>query len=333
MARKKQNSSDALPHGRKRVLSPGFFTDADLLTQPALYRIFFEGLWCFADREGRLLDKPIDLKVKILPNDQIDPFAAVKSLASRGLLARYAGPDGRRFLALKPKPWKQIQRIHPEEPESAIPPPPDGCFAVPDDGYGADTGISVHGNPPPTPISPAGSSGSSCLRDPRAFVPSGSSGPSLLQEVPVQEKPATAVAPASRRKPKPPEQPELPAIPPPPPPPPRALSRQEEAADNYRETRITVLEELGLPESADESFNPGFLNLALGPILDAVEPHARGKLTGWDRLLDLWFRQSWAADKAPPFPLRMFLSCCPTKPTADGKPPRPGLIDRMIAGE
>ena len=163
MARPRQNSSVALPHGRKRTISPGFFTDATLLSLPPIERIFFEGLWVYADREGRLLDAPIDLKIRIVPMDVLDPEATLAKLAEVGLILRYR-VRGIRFIALKSRGWS-LQRIHPEEAHSQIPPPPKAAFWTSreeseetSDDY---EGVSDNGNDAvDQPIQP-GSSGSS----------------------------------------------------------------------------------------------------------------------------------------------------------------------------
>jgi hypothetical protein len=173
--RKKQNSSISLPHGRKRTISPGFFTDSALLGLSPLHRIFFEGLFCWMDRAGRVLYRPIDLKVRILPMDAFDPVQGLADLEAAGLI-RIHEANGLKVISVKPRPWREVQRLHPDEPESALPPHPDDEPEPDDDGNRAAAPISVHGNSAVDPISGAGSSGSSCLRDPRAFVPAGSSG-------------------------------------------------------------------------------------------------------------------------------------------------------------
>lgn len=303
---------------RIRSIKPEFWSSQSngRLTRNA--RLIFIGLWTVADNFGRFRAEPRVLAGSILPYDR-DAVAVVRKalaeLLSEGKieLYEYERSTFGAIPAFAEHQWMKTRGkpVHPDprDPASilidgqAFDRQQDRQIRLDEGLRDKDQGSGVKGQ------------GSGVAQKDRSPPP----------------RPGGSVE--KQKKPKPPEQPELPAIPPPPPPPPRALSRQEEAADLYRETRITVLEELGLPPSEDESFNPGFLNLALGPILDAVEPHASAKSSGFERLLDLWFRQSWAADKAPPFPMRMFLSCCPTKPSTDGKPPRPGLIDRMIAGE
>ncbi|MCX6951328.1 MAG: hypothetical protein NTV51_03970 [Verrucomicrobia bacterium] len=58
----------------------------------------FQGLWCEADREGRLADEPVELKIRLLPLDQIDVEAALATLDRAGLIQRYASEGGRVIL-------------------------------------------------------------------------------------------------------------------------------------------------------------------------------------------------------------------------------------------
>ncbi|MCK9432670.1 MAG: hypothetical protein M0R00_06905 [Candidatus Omnitrophica bacterium] len=57
---------------RIRALKPDFFKDEDLATLRYEARLLYAGLWCFADREGRLEDRPKYLKAEIFPYDNID---------------------------------------------------------------------------------------------------------------------------------------------------------------------------------------------------------------------------------------------------------------------
>ena len=52
---------------RARNLKPGFFKNDALAECDPLARILFEGLWCMADREGRLECHPKRIKAEILP--------------------------------------------------------------------------------------------------------------------------------------------------------------------------------------------------------------------------------------------------------------------------
>lgn len=71
---------------RKRDLKPGFFKNEALAELPPLTRMFFAGLWCWADREGRLEDRPKKLKGEILPYDDFDADAALDELERAGLI-------------------------------------------------------------------------------------------------------------------------------------------------------------------------------------------------------------------------------------------------------
>lgn len=83
---------------RSRNIKPGFFVDDELAELPALTRLLFIGLWCLADREGRLEDRPKRIKLQILPADDIDVDAALDSLTP-SFLTRYQ-VDGKRFIQI-----------------------------------------------------------------------------------------------------------------------------------------------------------------------------------------------------------------------------------------
>ena len=51
---------------RARNIKPGFFLNEELGVLPPLVRILFAGLWCIADRDGRLEDRP--KRIKMEPN-------------------------------------------------------------------------------------------------------------------------------------------------------------------------------------------------------------------------------------------------------------------------
>lgn|GEM_PF-2065124 len=58
---------------RKRMVSPSFFSDEDLIANfDAWGRLFYEGLWCVADDSGCFEPSPLQLKMQIFPGDNID---------------------------------------------------------------------------------------------------------------------------------------------------------------------------------------------------------------------------------------------------------------------
>jgi hypothetical protein len=105
---------------RTRDLKPSFFTNEELAQLPPLARLLFQGLWCQADRDGRLEDRPTRLKVQILPYDTCDADELLGKLAAAGFIRRYE-VDGRRLIQVVT--FKEHQHPHPKEPGSTLPPP------------------------------------------------------------------------------------------------------------------------------------------------------------------------------------------------------------------
>jgi hypothetical protein len=105
---------------RMRTIKPGFFTNEDLVALPATARLFFQGLWCWGDREGRLEDRPGRLKLEILPADDVDADELLARLAERGFIVRYE-VDGRRLIQVVN--FRKHQNPHIKEPPSVLPPP------------------------------------------------------------------------------------------------------------------------------------------------------------------------------------------------------------------
>jgi hypothetical protein len=67
---------------RRRTLSPEFFSDEDLATLPFETRLLYAGLWCYADKEGRLEDRPKYLKAMLFPYDRLDVEKLLNQLAT-----------------------------------------------------------------------------------------------------------------------------------------------------------------------------------------------------------------------------------------------------------
>lgn len=105
---------------RVRSLSPGFFTDERVVSVSMPARLLFAGLWTEADREGRLEDKALVLKMRLFPADQVDVKALLDELDDAGLVNRYS-VAGRAYL-LVPK-FKEHQHVHPKEAPSKLPGP------------------------------------------------------------------------------------------------------------------------------------------------------------------------------------------------------------------
>jgi hypothetical protein len=105
---------------RLRTLKPGFFTNDELAEIPPLGRLLFAGLWCMADRAGRLEDRPKKIKAQILPYDDCKIEALLDALAKRGFIVRYAH-EGAPYLQITN--FLKHQNPHVKEAESTIPAP------------------------------------------------------------------------------------------------------------------------------------------------------------------------------------------------------------------
>lgn len=106
---------------RARNIKPGFFLNDDLAKCHPLARLMFAGLWCIADRAGRLLDRPDRIKAEILPYDQCDAEDLLSQLAARKFIHRYE-VDGVRYI-LVPE-FCRHQNPHKNEAPSTIPAAP-----------------------------------------------------------------------------------------------------------------------------------------------------------------------------------------------------------------
>ena len=109
---------------RARNIKPGFFIDGDLGELDIYARMLFAGLWCLADREGRLKDKPKDIKVQILPFDNVEVDGLLDSLCPK-FITRYE-VDGQRYIQVNN--FHKHQSPHKNEMESEIPPAPCGVL-------------------------------------------------------------------------------------------------------------------------------------------------------------------------------------------------------------
>lgn len=98
---------------RARNIKPSIFKNEILGSSDPLLTILFQGLWCAADREGRLEDRPLRLKAEILPyRESADINLMLDWLASNSFIKRYACNDRRIIQVIK---FKEHQRPHANE--------------------------------------------------------------------------------------------------------------------------------------------------------------------------------------------------------------------------
>jgi hypothetical protein len=112
---------------RIRSLKPDFFKDEDLAELQYWQRLLFAGLWCLADKDGRLQDRPRRIKSELFPyDDKININSGLDALASPKLhspkhppfIVRYE-VDGERYIQILS--WQLHQNPHHTEKDGVIP--------------------------------------------------------------------------------------------------------------------------------------------------------------------------------------------------------------------
>ena len=105
---------------RSRNIKPSFFTNDVLGELEPLARLLFAGMWCHADRLGRMDDRPKKLKVEILPYDDCDAHRLIQCLHDAKMVQRYV-IDGKGYIQIIN--FLKHQNPHIKEQESTIPAP------------------------------------------------------------------------------------------------------------------------------------------------------------------------------------------------------------------
>ena len=102
---------------RIRTIKPEFFTSEDICALSPSARLLYIALWCEADREGRMIWKPVTFKLRYFPGDSCEIVGLCRELLDRGLIKLY-GDD----LAFIPA-FHDHQHINPREAASTLPEP------------------------------------------------------------------------------------------------------------------------------------------------------------------------------------------------------------------
>ncbi len=104
---------------RARNIKPGLFTNEVLGQADPAFTVLFVGLWCVADREGRLEDRPVRLRAALLPyRPEFDMEAALSWLQHVGFIDRY-NVDG--VAIIQVIKFAEHQRPHHNEVPSVLP--------------------------------------------------------------------------------------------------------------------------------------------------------------------------------------------------------------------
>jgi hypothetical protein len=107
---------------RIRYLKPEFFSDEDIAELPFETRLFYQGLWCFADKEGRLEYRPKYFKVSIFPYDKVDIEKCLNQLSNHKPFIQIYEVDEKKYIQILK--WNDHQSPHHTEKNSIFPPAP-----------------------------------------------------------------------------------------------------------------------------------------------------------------------------------------------------------------
>jgi hypothetical protein len=102
---------------RIRTIKPEFFTSEDIVSLSPMARLLYIATWCEADKEGRLVWKPMTFKLRYFPGDNCDIQAMCKEIVDAKLVLLYG--EG---YALIPS-FNAHQHINPRESASQLPDP------------------------------------------------------------------------------------------------------------------------------------------------------------------------------------------------------------------
>lgn len=128
---------------RIRTIKPEFWSDSIVAELDFFTRLFYIGLWNFADDAGRGRAKAKEINGALFPHDddvenrQVEE--ALQNLASKGRIVLYEA-DGQRYFQIVH--WKKHQVIN--RPSKSSIPAPDGFHEDAEDTHGAITETSVN---------------------------------------------------------------------------------------------------------------------------------------------------------------------------------------------
>lgn len=104
---------------RARNIKPAIFKNELLGVADPFITLLFESLWCLADREGRLEDRPLRIKAETFPyRENMDINGYLTELARMGFIVRYV-VDGSALIQIVN--FKKHQTPHKTEKYSVLP--------------------------------------------------------------------------------------------------------------------------------------------------------------------------------------------------------------------
>jgi hypothetical protein len=126
---------------RARSVKPSLFKNELLGAADPLFTVVFEGLWCIADREGRLEDRPLRIHVEVNPyRDSASTVQALDWLVQHGFVLRYSA-GSEKYLAIVN--FSKHQQPHIKEAASKIPAPTNQGVTEAPDKHSANTSVAA----------------------------------------------------------------------------------------------------------------------------------------------------------------------------------------------
>lgn len=104
---------------RMRSVLPALFANEELGSADGDMTVLFIGLWCIADREGRLKDRPVFINSQVFPYRSLDIDKMLGWLSLHGFIARYMVNGSSYIQVLN---FRKYQKPHANETPSSIPP-------------------------------------------------------------------------------------------------------------------------------------------------------------------------------------------------------------------
>ena len=103
---------------RSRNIKPAFFKNYELADAGPSTQLLFAGLWCLADKEGRLEDRPRLIKAELFPYYDCDVDGGLTVLERLGFVRRYLSTG---IAVIEVLNFKKHQSPHHTEKESTLP--------------------------------------------------------------------------------------------------------------------------------------------------------------------------------------------------------------------
>jgi uncharacterized phage protein (TIGR02220 family) len=109
---------------RSRNIKPGFWLNEELAACSLAARLLFPGLWCLADKDGRLEYRPAKIKAQLFPYDNLCVISLAAELHGKKFISVYEN-EGKLYVQVNN--FIKHQNPHPKEKSNSYPEPINIC--------------------------------------------------------------------------------------------------------------------------------------------------------------------------------------------------------------